>query len=68
MKDQNQLTQDRLFESVLKVSRMSYLPKSQFRPIASADLPRMSLLYQRNVDNSDSNTIFITWTRESVSV
>ena len=34
-----------MFESVLKVCRMSHLPKGQFGPDPCADLPRMSLLY-----------------------
>ena len=44
MEDLSPLTQDRLFESVLKVSRMSHLPKNQFGPVAFKGLPRMSLL------------------------
>ena len=40
MEDQNQL-----FENVLQDSTMSHLPKSQFGPVAFADLARMSLLY-----------------------
>ena len=46
MVDQSQLTLDRLFESVLKVCRMSHLPKSQFGPVAFEELPRMSSLYR----------------------
>ena len=40
-----------MFESVLKVCRISHLPKSQFGPDAFAELPRMSLLYQYNRKN-----------------
>ena len=46
MEDQSQLTLDRLFESVLQVFRLSHLTKSLFGPVAFADLPRMSRLYQ----------------------
>ena len=45
MEDQNQLTQNIMFESGLHVCRMSHLSKSQFGPVAFAELPRMSLLY-----------------------
>ena len=47
MEDQNQLTLDRLFESVLQFWKMSHLPKSLFGPVAFADLPRMSRLYKQ---------------------
>ena len=47
MEDQSKLTQNIMFESVLKVCRMFHLPKSQFGPVAFADLPRCTIFLRK---------------------
>ena len=44
MEDQSQSMKDMMYEFVLRLYRMSQLPKSPYRPVAFAELPKMPLL------------------------